>query len=92
MQSQNPPAAGPLTFTDRMRAQSKGLVEAVAGFFNRAGISPDAMTLLGLMGSALGAILLALGAVPLSIRFDPALGDRVDGKVVAYRSELLLED
>ncbi len=33
-----------------------------------------------------------LGAVPLTIRFDDTLGDRVDGKVVAYRSELLLED
>jgi phenylacetate-CoA ligase len=33
-----------------------------------------------------------LGAVPLTVRLDPTLGDRADGKVVAYRSELLLED
>jgi phenylacetate-CoA ligase len=34
----------------------------------------------------------ALGAVRLEVRLDPALGDRVEGKVLAYRSELLLED
>jgi phenylacetate-CoA ligase len=35
-----------------------------------------------------------LGDVPLSVRLDPTLGDRVEGqgKVLAYRSELLLED
>lgn len=33
-----------------------------------------------------------LGGVKLYIRFDPTLGDRVEGKSVAYRSELLLED
>jgi phenylacetate-CoA ligase len=33
-----------------------------------------------------------LGAVPLTVRFDATLGDRQEGKVVAYRSELLLED
>jgi len=34
----------------------------------------------------------ALGAVRLEVRLDPALGDRVEGKVLAYKSELLLED
>ena len=33
-----------------------------------------------------------LGEVPLAIRFDPALGDRSEGKVMAYRSDLMLED
>jgi len=33
-----------------------------------------------------------LGEVALSVRFDPTLGDRVEGKVLAYRSELLVED
>jgi phenylacetate-CoA ligase len=34
----------------------------------------------------------ALGDVPLAIRVDPELGDRREGKVLAYRSELMLED
>jgi phenylacetate-CoA ligase len=33
-----------------------------------------------------------LGDVPLAIQADPTLGDRVDDKVVAYRSDLRLED
>jgi CDP-diacylglycerol--glycerol-3-phosphate 3-phosphatidyltransferase len=65
MQSENLPAARPATFTDWMRAQTKGVVEAVGRFLNRVGISPNTMTLLGLMGSTLGAILLGLGAIQL---------------------------
>lgn len=35
-----------------------------------------------------------LGPIPLELRADPALGDRVggDGKVLAYRSDLMLEE
>jgi phenylacetate-CoA ligase len=33
-----------------------------------------------------------LGQVPLEIRCDATMGDRVEGKVQAYRSELMLED
>jgi hypothetical protein len=33
-----------------------------------------------------------LGGLPLEIRFDPALGDRSEGKAMPYRSELMLED
>ncbi len=33
-----------------------------------------------------------LGNVKLEIRFDPALGDRQDGKALPYKSELMLED
>ncbi|MBN1437825.1 MAG: CDP-alcohol phosphatidyltransferase family protein [Anaerolineales bacterium] len=65
MQSQNPPAVRPATFTDRMRAQFKGVLDAVGGALGRLGISPNAVTLLGLAGSAAGAVLLALGKIPL---------------------------
>jgi phenylacetate-CoA ligase len=34
----------------------------------------------------------ALGQVPLELRCDPTMGDRLEGKVQAYRSELMLED
>jgi phenylacetate-CoA ligase len=33
-----------------------------------------------------------LGALPLEICFDATLGDRLEGKALPYRSELLLED
>jgi len=33
-----------------------------------------------------------LGGVPLKVRLDPTLGDRQEGKVAPYRSELMVED
>jgi len=33
-----------------------------------------------------------LGAVRLDVRFDPQLGDRLEGKATAYRSELMVEE
>jgi len=43
-------------------------------------------------GAIAAALERILGDVPLTIRVDPALGDRQDGKAMAYRSELMLED
>jgi CDP-diacylglycerol--glycerol-3-phosphate 3-phosphatidyltransferase len=87
MRNGNPPAAAPATFTDRMRAQFRGALEAVAGLFNRAGISPNAMTLLGLTGSTLGAVFLALGMIPLGGWVILASGatDAVDGTMARLR-------
>ena len=43
--------------------------------------------------AAIGAALCKLlGELPLAVRVDPALGERVDQKTVPYRSELMLED
>jgi phenylacetate-CoA ligase len=33
-----------------------------------------------------------LGSVPLTIRFDPHLGERAEGKAMPYKSELMVED
>jgi CDP-diacylglycerol--glycerol-3-phosphate 3-phosphatidyltransferase len=87
MQSENPPAARPATFTDWMRTQSKGVLTAVGGFFNRIGISPNTMTLLGLAGSTLGAVFLALGAIPLGgwIILLSGATDAIDGTMARLR-------
>jgi CDP-diacylglycerol--glycerol-3-phosphate 3-phosphatidyltransferase len=50
-----------MTFTDQMRIVFKGVTEPIAGFFNRIGLMPNTMTLLGLAGNVIGAILLAQG-------------------------------
>ena len=55
------PSQEPVTFTDRMRVRFKGVLDAVGGFFNRLGIHPNTMTLLGLLGNTVGAVLLAQG-------------------------------
>jgi CDP-diacylglycerol--glycerol-3-phosphate 3-phosphatidyltransferase len=51
----------PMTLTDRLRIIFRGVTEPLAGFFNRIGLMPNTMTLLGLAGNVAGAILLAQG-------------------------------
>ena len=50
-----------MTLTDQLRIVFKGVTEPVAGFFNRLGLMPNTMTLLGLAGNVAGAILLSQG-------------------------------
>ncbi len=59
------PTPKPLTPTDWMRARLKGVVEPTADFFIRLGLTPNMMAMLGLALNALGALLVALGQVPL---------------------------
>jgi CDP-diacylglycerol--glycerol-3-phosphate 3-phosphatidyltransferase len=89
MQTENPPGKAPASFTDRMRARFKGVLDAVGGFFNRLGVSPDAMTLLGLLGSMLGAVLLALGNIPAGgwIILLSGAADAVDGTMARLRGK-----
>jgi CDP-diacylglycerol--glycerol-3-phosphate 3-phosphatidyltransferase len=87
MRSGNPPAAASATFTDRMRAHFKGSLAAVAGVFVRAGISPNAVTVLGLAGATLGAVFLALGRIPLGgwVILASGAADAVDGTMARLR-------
>jgi phenylacetate-CoA ligase len=50
---------------------------------------PDADCDSAIIAAALNRL---LGGLPLSIRFDPQLGDRLEGKAMPYRSELMVED
>jgi CDP-diacylglycerol--glycerol-3-phosphate 3-phosphatidyltransferase len=89
MQSENPPATRPASFTDRMRAQFKGVLEAAGAFFNRLGISPNTMTLFGLLGSTLGAVLLALGHIPAGgwVILLSGAADAIDGTMARLRGK-----
>jgi CDP-diacylglycerol--glycerol-3-phosphate 3-phosphatidyltransferase len=51
----------PITLTDRLRVMFKWFLDPVGGFLNRIGLTPNAMTLLGLAGTTLGAYFLARG-------------------------------
>jgi phenylacetate-CoA ligase len=57
--------------------------ELVARPLPDADIEPDTLA------AGLGRL---LGTVPLTVRFDPELGDRREGKAMPYRSELMVED
>ncbi|MEW5830308.1 MAG: CDP-alcohol phosphatidyltransferase family protein [Chloroflexota bacterium] len=67
----------------------KGVIEPVAGFFNRLGLRPNTMTLLGLAGSAAGAYLLSRGQiVPGGILLAIVTPfDALDGTMARLRGE-----
>lgn len=50
-----------LTFTDRLRVIFKGITDPLGAFFNRLGLMPNTMTILGLIGNMIGAVLLSQG-------------------------------
>jgi CDP-diacylglycerol--glycerol-3-phosphate 3-phosphatidyltransferase len=59
LQAEKPAKRG--TLTDWMRLRLRGIVEPMAAFCLRLGLRPNTMTVLGLLGTALGAVFLALG-------------------------------
>jgi len=78
-----------LTFTDRLRAWFKWLLDPLGTFFNRIGIHPILMTLMGFIGTAAGALLLALGHMTwggLLILFTVPF-DALDGTMARLRHE-----
>lgn len=79
----------PLTFTDFLRTRLKGVVDPIGAFFNRLGITPNTMTLLGLIGNTIGALLLAQGRMTLGGLFILAMGpvDALDGTMARLRGE-----
>lgn len=50
-----------LTFSDRLRVWFKWILDPIAGFFNRLGLTPNTMTLLGLAGNFVAAVFVAQG-------------------------------
>ncbi len=49
------------TFTDYLRLWFKWFLDPLGGFFNRMGMTPNTMTMLGLIGNTVGAYFLAMG-------------------------------
>jgi CDP-diacylglycerol--glycerol-3-phosphate 3-phosphatidyltransferase len=78
-----------LTFTDRMRLRFKNVLDAVGGFFNRLGLHPNTMTLLGLIGTIGGAVLLGFGQMRLGGVLVLLMGpvDALDGTMARLRGE-----
>ena len=76
-----------MTFSDRMRVVFKGVLDPVGAFFNRLGIHPNTMTLLGLAGNIIGAVLIALGHMTLGgiVVLIMGLIDTLDGTMARLR-------
>lgn len=79
----------PVTFTDLLRMRFKGILVPVAAFLNGLGLMPNTVTLLGLLGTVVGAYFLAIGNIPLGGIFIlvAAPFDAVDGTMARLRGE-----
>lgn len=78
-----------LTLTDLMRSRFKGVVEPIAAFLNRIGLTPNTMTLSGLVGTAIAAYLLSQGNMLVGGLLVLAMGpiDALDGTMARLRGE-----
>jgi len=79
----------PTTFTDVMRVRLKGVLDPLGRFFNRLGISPNTMTMLGLLGNVVGAVFLARGDMLIGglFIFICTPFDALDGTMARLRGE-----
>src|SRR5215470_9149803 len=77
------------TFTDYLRLWFKWFLDPLGGFFNRLGITPNMMTMLGLIGNTVGAYFLAQGNMKvggiLVALMTPI--DALDGTMARLRGE-----
>jgi CDP-diacylglycerol---glycerol-3-phosphate 3-phosphatidyltransferase len=77
------------TFTDYMRVWFKGVIDPIAAFLNSLGITPNMMTMLGLLGNMVGAWFLAQGNMVLGGAFVLVCTpfDALDGTMARLRGE-----
>jgi len=78
-----------LTLTDQMRVRFKGVVDPIGAFLNRLGLTPNMMTVLGLIGNTIGAVFLALGQMTIGGLIILLMGpvDALDGTMARLRGE-----
>lgn len=76
-----------LTFSDQMRVVFKGVLDPAGAFFNKLGIYPNTMTIIGLVGNVIGAALIALGYMTIGgiIIMVMGLVDTLDGTMARLR-------
>jgi len=78
-----------LTFSDRLRIWLKWVIDPLARFFNRIGLTPNTMTLLGLLGNFIGAYFVSQGKIVtgglLMLVTTPL--DALDGAMARLRGE-----
>lgn len=72
-----------------MRVTFKSFLDTLGAFFNRLGVHPNTMTLLGLFGNTLGAVLLATGHITWGGIVILLMGpiDALDGTMARLRGE-----
>lgn len=70
-----------------MRVVFKGVLDPLGAFFNRIGLMPNTMTMLGLLGNVVGSVFLALGQMTIGGLIIFAMGpvDALDGTMARLR-------
>lgn len=81
------PKKSSFTLTDQMRVVFKGVLDPIGALFNRMGLMPNTMTLLGLVGNIIGAYLLAQGQMTWGGIIILLMGpvDALDGTMARLR-------
>jgi CDP-diacylglycerol--glycerol-3-phosphate 3-phosphatidyltransferase len=79
----------PPTFTDKLRLIFKGILDPIGAFLNRTGLTPNAITLLGLAGTMVGAYILSQGKMTIGaiVIFFSVIVDAFDGTMARLRGE-----
>ena len=77
------------TFTDRLRIIFKGILDPIGAFLNSTGLTPNAITLLGLAGTTVGAYIISQGKMTLGaiVLFLFVIVDAFDGTMARLRGE-----
>jgi len=77
------------TLTDYLRLWFKWFLDPLGGFFNRLGLTPNTMTMLGLLGNTIGAYYLARGEMLTGGLFVLLMTpiDALDGTMARLRGE-----
>ncbi len=77
------------TFTDRLRLIFKGILDPIGAFLNRTGLTPNAITLLGLVGTTVGAYIISQGNMTTGgiVLLLSVLVDAFDGTMARLRGE-----
>ncbi len=75
--------------SDFLRVRTRALLEPFAIFFNRLGLNPNTMTILGLVGNTIGAVLIARGNMFWGGVLVLAMGpvDALDGTMARRRGQ-----
>ncbi|MBN1371595.1 MAG: CDP-alcohol phosphatidyltransferase family protein [Anaerolineaceae bacterium] len=78
-----------MTFTDMLRKRFKYLLDPFARALNRMGLMPNTVTILGLVGNAIAAVLLGLGHITAGGIIVLLMGpiDALDGTMARLRGE-----
>ena len=78
-----------ITLTDALRVRFKNLLDAIGAFLNGLGITPNTLTISGLVGNLIGAYFLASGSFMVGGLILLAMGaiDALDGTMARLRGE-----